>query len=1350
MNISTWNTRSMGTRSGQIEPAKRKYIRTMTSNQDLVIFTETRHIKREAWSIKWTKGMRTILNTPARGTRQTIQEAIDTGREELPHLSMDNLAWQEDQPQANEGGRGGGGIIVTANKNIKVLSSRGICQGHAIVAYLSQNKQKNFFLTAIYAPTGIEHQRTFWRTLEEDLERFIAINNPITEAPKIHIIGDFNLDPGHIEDQQTKQIVNRLLQNLILKDIGQTVGNSEPSWRGDGDRGSQKSRIDILLSTEHELGDHTWSMQQEKSPSDHDWMKFELDAIRRPYVHPRVKDYILLKDQFLVQAQDCITKILVEHSEEFIRNRQSQYEVLLAQNANPSVAELNLEMADSSSPAAILNLVIHKTKEIYNKIAKVERNKNKEEIRKHTQKMLTMTRKLDAAATEEERKELRDEICLEKSNWINHNRNTEIKNRERIEAFLRKENGKMTATTFSHTKEDRFRARINKIIENEQEYTNEEDILEKFREHLAQSIANVGNRTHVDIKNVMTDLQIEHPAFHPTEEEKEEASRQITLEEIKEALGSMQSESTPGLTGTTRSFFLWMITIIPRTFTEGYNDFIAHHTNNPAFQWVKKRKIVFIPKKGKPKERVESYRPISLLEVFYKIGAKILIKRIGNIVNDRISKTQFGFIPTRTAAEASTYLQTLIRRAHRTREPMQIVFLDAKSAFDLTNNQTTTEMMKHLGVPETLIKNIDNLTNKGFFQVEMFHKSSSETEITSGTGQGCPASALKFDIIHEANLKLLKNKKFTWALKIEGQQVDPAAFADDCSIPTQFRTVEDYKEMIVFFDSLAEITGFTINQSKTEILAFNTDDNLIEEINRLNKGKIVTKVRHLGIILTSEENQIEQANYEYIQSKLKDSMKRVTTRNHSTYTRALLTQSILHSQANHILMATKLNRNQLADTQKIIYETLWKKKNHEDAMIEGRHKIAKARTHAPIMAGGLNMRNTQIKAECLYADSGVRHLRRYLDGEAPAMIETYLHELIPEDITTMGSRHFKTLSTKRTDLAPIYVDTLGKMADIIKRCEEGKETWEASAIRGSIYDNPFPITTEENKELRRKNLTTISQLFNNTEPRSLDKLEDHQLPRNLQIKIQNIAKNIKNRRQEFKNAPLRRNHAESILIDKTINLSHLIKKEDKRNQEGKWITAPSRQTRIRDGIPVPNMDIYNQAYKINYESRFSEYQKALNLSILNRTIWTNSKAFKSNMSEDEKCRKCGETETVEHIFLNCEEYTEKLWEELKELLQICKTKPGVVTLTQEHIIYLKEITLLTKTQNEETREIMQEIKQLIYGSRHNERQTYEPVRRNAHIRKCIIQIIRHRTCNARNTEFSEKLLEQNNRRATQL
>ena len=65
---------------------------------------------------------------------------------------------------------------------------------------------------------------------------------------------------------------------------------------------------------------------------------------------------------------------------------------------------------------------------------------------------------------------------------------------------------------------------------------------------------------------------------------------------------------------------------------------------------------------------------------------------------------------------------------------------------------------------------------------------------------------------------------------------------------------------------------------------------------------------------------------------------------------------------------------------------------------------------------------------------------------------------------------------------------------------------------------------------------------------------------------------------EFRNAPLHRNHAESTLLEKQINLSYLIKNADKKMQTETWIVTPSRQTRIRDGISVPDIQTFNQSY----------------------------------------------------------------------------------------------------------------------------------------------------------------------------
>ena len=133
-----------------------------------------------------------------------------------------------------------------------------------------------------------------------------------------------------------------------------------------------------------------------------------------------------------------------------------------------------------------------------------------------------------------------------------------------------------------------------------------------------------------------------------------------------------------------------------------------------------------------------------------------------------------------------------------------------------------------------------------------------------------------------------------------------------------------------------------------------------------------------------------------------------------------------------------------------------------------------------------------------------------------------------------------------------------------------------------MYDRPFAITNVKNQVLKTRGLTTLSQLFDKEEPRSLDRQAPLVHSRNLQIKIDNIVAKIKRKRIEFINATLHQNHAESILPDKMINLSHLIKKAGEKRQEDLWTVALSRRTRTRGSIQVPDIETYNQAYVMNY------------------------------------------------------------------------------------------------------------------------------------------------------------------------
>ena len=69
-----------------------------------------------------------------------------------------------------------------------------------------------------------------------------------------------------------------------------------------------------------------------------------------------------------------------------------------------------------------------------------------------------------------------------------------------------------------------------------------------------------------------------------------------------------------------------------------------------------------IPKRGKDARRVENLRPISLLNVFYKLITKTLAKRLKNVVGSVIERDQTGFLKGRYIGESVRTVLDVIER----------------------------------------------------------------------------------------------------------------------------------------------------------------------------------------------------------------------------------------------------------------------------------------------------------------------------------------------------------------------------------------------------------------------------------------------------------------------------------------------------------------------------------------------------------------------------------------------------------------------------------------------------------------------------------------------------------------
>ena len=126
-------------------------------------------------------------------------------------------------------------------------------------------------------------------------------------------------------------------------------------------------------------------------------------------------------------------------------------------------------------------------------------------------------------------------------------------------------------------------------------------------------------------------------------EEKLECKGLITGEECIVALKSMANNKTPGPSGFTKEFFLHFLDQIGELIVEYVND--AYH-NGEFFVSHRRGYVTLLPKKATSNKRL-----IVLLDIIYKIVAKVLAKRVTNIVDKLVGRDQTGFMKGRNIGE---------------------------------------------------------------------------------------------------------------------------------------------------------------------------------------------------------------------------------------------------------------------------------------------------------------------------------------------------------------------------------------------------------------------------------------------------------------------------------------------------------------------------------------------------------------------------------------------------------------------------------------------------------------------------------------------------------------------------
>jgi len=132
-----------------------------------------------------------------------------------------------------------------------------------------------------------------------------------------------------------------------------------------------------------------------------------------------------------------------------------------------------------------------------------------------------------------------------------------------------------------------------------------------------------------------------------------------------------------------------------------------------------------------------SYRPITLLSVPGKVFAHVLLAGVQPYIDLTRCPEQSGFVSGRSTINAILALRLLSELHREFDRPLNVVYLDIKSAFDSADRRALWKALRSRGVPAILLDLISALHDGTAVRVRVGQEISGHLLTTSGVRQGC-------------------------------------------------------------------------------------------------------------------------------------------------------------------------------------------------------------------------------------------------------------------------------------------------------------------------------------------------------------------------------------------------------------------------------------------------------------------------------------------------------------------------------------------------------------------------------------------------------------------------------------
>ena len=225
---------------------------------------------------------------------------------------------------------------------------------------------------------------------------------------------------------------------------------------------------------------------------------------------------------------------------------------------------------------------------------------------------------------------------------------------------------------------------------------------------------------------------------HITEDIRAKLEGRLTYQECKKVLSSFSNGKSPGEDGFTAEFYAKFFDILGEDLVESLNS--AHEKGQLSIS-QRRGVITLLTKDDTALSHLKNWRPITLLNVDYKIASKAIAKRIDATLPHLIHTDQTRFIKGRYIGENIRLISDLMEQTKIDKTPGILLAIDFRKAFDTLEWPLIYYALETYNFGESLRRWIEvfytdiesTVLNNGF--------ASNWIKPSRGVRQGCPLSA---------------------------------------------------------------------------------------------------------------------------------------------------------------------------------------------------------------------------------------------------------------------------------------------------------------------------------------------------------------------------------------------------------------------------------------------------------------------------------------------------------------------------------------------------------------------------------------------------------------------------------